>query len=87
MLSHDDSGREPSSKAAFLTSPVGLVLMGFLAIAGAYLWMEHRAHLLGALVWLPLAACLLMHVFMHHGHGGHGQNSGSSRPPSGGAAS
>jgi hypothetical protein len=23
------------------------------------------------LPWLLLAACPLMHVFMHHGHGGH----------------
>jgi hypothetical protein len=30
--------------------------------------MEHRAHLLGVLVWLPLLACPLMHLFMHRGH-------------------
>jgi hypothetical protein len=24
------------------------------------------------LIWLPLLACLFMHMFMHHGHGGHG---------------
>ena len=42
-----------------------------LAIAGFYLWTEHRAHLLGALPYILLLACLVMHVFMHHGHGGH----------------
>jgi hypothetical protein len=26
---------------------------------------------LGALVWLPLLLCPLMHLFMHHGHSGH----------------
>ena len=43
-------------------------------IAGALLFTEHRAHVLGVLVWLPLLACPLMHIFMHggHGHGGHG---------------
>jgi hypothetical protein len=44
----------------------------FLAIAAFFLWVEHRAHLLGALPWLLLAACPLLHLFMHRGgHGGH----------------
>jgi hypothetical protein len=55
----------------FLASPTGLVLIGFLAIGGIYLWMEHRAHLSGVLVFLPLLLCPLMHLFMHHGHGDH----------------
>ncbi|WP_442892045.1 DUF2933 domain-containing protein [Denitromonas sp.] len=40
--------------------------------------IEHQAHLLGWLPWLFLAACPLMHVFMHggHGHGGHGGKHG-----------
>jgi hypothetical protein len=52
------------------------VLIGFLAIGGAYLWMEHRAHLLGALVFLPLLLCPLMHLFMHHGRGEHSEPKG-----------
>jgi hypothetical protein len=55
-----------------LKSRVGLVLIGFLVIAGALLFTEHQAHVLGLLVWLPLLACPLMHVFMHRGHGHHG---------------
>ncbi|MGY3616382.1 hypothetical protein ACVJGD_002578 [Bradyrhizobium sp. USDA 10063] len=55
----------------------GIVLLAFLAIAFALLFTEHRAHVLGLLVWLPLLACPLMHLFMHHGghdhHSGHGQ--------------
>lgn len=43
----------------------------FLAIALAFLALEHRVHLLGALPYLLLLACPLMHLFMHHG--GHGQ--------------
>lgn len=50
---------------------VGLVLIGFLIIAGARLFTEHRAHVLGLLVWLPLLACPLMHLFMHRGGHGH----------------
>ena len=47
----------------------GMILMGFLAITGFFLIMEHAAHVLGALPYLLLAACPLMHLFMHHGHG------------------
>ena len=39
--------------------------------------MEHRAHLLGALVFLPLLLCPLMHLFMHHGHGDHSDHDSS----------
>jgi hypothetical protein len=47
------------------------VLVGFLAIALFFLLSEHRAHLLGILPYLLLFACPLMHLFHHHGHGGH----------------
>ena len=49
---------------------IGLLVMG--AIATYFLLSEHRAHFLGALPLLLLLSCPLMHVFMHHGHGGHG---------------
>lgn len=49
----------------------GIVLCGFLLVAGFYLLTEHTAHVLGALPFLLFAACPLMHLFMHHGHGGH----------------
>jgi len=48
----------------------GLVLLGFLAIAAFFLWEEHRAHLLGALPYVLLLLCPLLHLF-HGGHGGH----------------
>ncbi len=49
---------------------IGLLALGGIA---AYLLLgEHRAHFLGALPLLLLLACPLMHVFMHHGHDGHG---------------
>jgi hypothetical protein len=65
-------------------SKAGLVLVGFLIIAGALLFTEHRAHVLGVLIWLPLLACPLMHLFMHGGHGDHGghdQRSDQRRTP------
>ena len=45
----------------------------FLAIALFFLWTEHRAHLLGALPWLLLLACPVMHFLMHRRHGGRHQ--------------
>ena len=60
-----------------LTSRFALVLLGFLIIGGALLFTEHRAHVLGALIWLPLLLCPLMHIFMHGGHSGHGGHEGS----------
>ena len=59
----------------------GVVLCGFLLVAGFYLLTEHTAHVLGALPLLLLAACPLMHMFMHHGHHGHGGASSTPPPP------
>ncbi len=46
-----------------------LVLLAFLAIAGFLIFTEHRAHLFGALPYLLLLTCPLLHLF----HGGHGE--------------
>jgi hypothetical protein len=44
------------------------ILIAFLAVVGFFLFTEHKAHVLGALPYLLLFACPLMHLFMHHGH-------------------
>ena len=48
----------------------------FIVVAGYFLWTEHRAHITPYLTWILLGACLLLHGFMHggHGHGGHGDS-------------
>jgi hypothetical protein len=43
-------------------------------VAAIYLLTEHTAHVTGALPYLLLLACPLMHLFMHHGHGSHQQH-------------
>lgn len=46
-------------------------LFGFCVLAAVavfFLWSEHRAHIMGALPYVLLLACPLMHVFMHRGH-------------------
>lgn len=40
-------------------------------IVGFYLMTEHRAHTFGALPYLLILACPLMHIFMHRNHGDH----------------
>ena len=55
----------------FWRSKAGIVCLGFLAVSGFFLITEHTAHVLGALPWLLPAACPLMHLFMHRGHGSH----------------
>jgi Protein of unknown function (DUF2933) len=57
---------------------IGLLVMG--AVAAYFLLAEHRAHFFGALPFLLLLACPLMHMFMHGGHGaGHGDH-GNGKP-------
>lgn len=60
----------------FLRSPAGLALCVFLVIAGFYLITEHTAHTLGALPYLLILLCPILHLFMHGSHGGQGDHSG-----------
>lgn len=59
--------------------PVWLGACLFLAMALFLLWEEHRAHILGAIPYLLLLACPVVHLFMHRGHGHDGSHGGS--PP------
>ncbi len=81
----DEAAKRTDGSRSWWLSPGGLVTLGFLAVAGYFLITEHRAHLYLVLPWLPwllLAACPLMHVFMHHGHhGGHDHSRGQSPAP------
>lgn len=72
MSHHDHADRQPKPEGSFLASRTGIALLLLLAIAGFLLFTEHRAHVLGAALFLLLLACPLLHVFMHGGHGGHG---------------
>lgn len=58
---------------------IGLVVIG--GVAAYFLLTEHLAHAVGALPYLLLLACPLMHVFMHGGHGHHHHHSGKSGTP------
>lgn len=70
-MNPEPARREPS----FWRSRTGWVFLGFLVIAGFFLFTEHRAHLLGALPFVFLALCPLLHLFGHGGHD-HGAEKG-----------
>ena len=70
-MNHDPSQHDAEPKGLWSSRyAIGLLVLG--AIAAYFLLREHRAHFFGALPFLLLLACPLMHVFMHRGHGGHG---------------
>ena len=81
-MNHDHS-RHDSEPKGFWGSrySIGLIVMG--VVAAYFLLSEHRAHFFGALPFLLLLVCPLMHIFMHRGHGGHGgrQQPDTSAPP------
>ncbi|WP_092699029.1 MULTISPECIES: DUF2933 domain-containing protein [Acidovorax] len=76
-MNHQHDGHD--SPPSFWRSryAIGLVVIG--AVAAYFLWTEHLAHVVGALPFLLLLACPLMHVFMHGGHGDHGHH-GQGKP-------
>ena len=71
---HD--GKE--ERTSFWRSRTFLVFLGFAGIALVLLWEEHRAHILGALPYLFLLTCPLMHLFGGHRHGSHRHNRNES---------
>lgn len=72
---------EHQIKPGFWGSRYALGLLVFGAIAAFFLLSEHRAHFFGALPFLLLLACPLMHLFMHHGHGGQQGHPDTVAPP------
>ncbi|QBY55799.1 DUF2933 domain-containing protein [Cupriavidus oxalaticus] len=78
-MNHDHRSHEHPEDPERKISRSKLVTIGFLLVIGYFLWTEHRAHVIQFLPFLLLAACPLMHLFMHHGHGhGHGGHEDSS---------
>lgn len=64
----------------WLRSTSGQIFLIFLVIAAFYLITEHTAHVFGALPYVLLLLCPLLHLFMHGGHGDHvGHSSQSQR--------
>lgn len=66
------TSKDSSIIGQLLHSKSGFALVVFLAIAAFFLVAEHTAHVLGVLPYGLVALCLVMHLFMHGGHGNHG---------------
>jgi hypothetical protein len=55
----------------WLFSRTGIATLVAVSVLGFLIYTGHSAHLMGALPYLLILACPLMHIFMHGGHGGH----------------
>jgi uncharacterized membrane protein len=83
MSCHDHaSTTDEPAQTPWWKTRAGIVLCGFLVIIGFYLLTEHTAHVFGVLPYLLLLSCPLMHLFMHHGHGGHHGDAANARKAS-----
>jgi hypothetical protein len=75
------------TKTAWWRNRSSQVLLALLAIGGYFLWTEHESHVIAALPWLLVGGCLVMHLFMHGGHGHGGGRRGEDRADQGGKKS
>ena len=71
-LSHPARHPDREIPLPFWRSRYAIGFLVFSAVAAYFLLSEHRAHFFGALPFLLLLACPLMHIFMHGDHDGHG---------------
>ena len=60
------------STRGWLRSPLVRAAAVIAAGAAVFLVVQHPANTLRALPFVVIAACALLHLFMHGGHGGHG---------------
>lgn len=61
-----------ANRPVYWTSLHGLTTLILVGAALYFLFVEHSAHVLPYLPFLIILLCPLMHVFMHKGHGEHG---------------
>lgn len=57
---------------SYWTSSKSIPALVLIGAASYFLLIEHREHLFQWLPFLIIALCPLMHIFMHGGHGSHG---------------
>jgi hypothetical protein len=69
------------ARLSFWRTPFGVFATIVAAAASVYLWLAHKDHVLALLPFAFLAACPLMHVFMHrgHNHAAHAHGEGRAR--------
>ncbi|WP_288486392.1 DUF2933 domain-containing protein [uncultured Acidovorax sp.] len=79
-MNHQHKGHDSPPNFWTTRYAIGLVVIG--GVTAYFLLAEHLAHVVGALPYLLLLACPLMHVFMHGGHGHQNQHPGQPDKPS-----
>lgn len=75
MTATSETGESCGPRPVWIVTGVLAVVLAF------FLVTEHRAHLFGALPYLLVLACPLMHLFMHCGHH-HDQHQQAADQPS-----
>lgn len=68
----------PDGTPSWWRTRTWIAVLGFALIAAFYVLRERWGHLFGALPYLLLLACPLMHLFMHPGHHHHGSGTGAT---------
>ncbi len=68
-------------RASWFASRANIALLAFLGIAAYFLLAEHWAHVIQALPYLLVVGCLVLHGFMHGGHGHNHGNGQQDRNP------
>ncbi|MEO3472540.1 DUF2933 domain-containing protein [Roseomonas sp. CAU 1739] len=57
-----------NTQAPWWRTATGVTMLGLALVGIFYVLREHFGHALGALPYLVLLACPLMHLLMHRGH-------------------
>lgn len=70
---------QQAGRPSFWKTPFGIVATLVAVASSVYLYVVHKDHVLALLPYAILAACPLMHMFMHRGHGHGGHSHGKSR--------
>jgi len=72
---HGHQDEHQSGLLDWLFSRTGVATVVVVSVLAFLIYKGHSAHLLGALPYLLILICPLMHIFMHGGHhGGHNRH-------------
>ncbi len=77
-MDHDDSAERSAARGGRLLANAALI--GFLLVAGYFLFTEHRAHAVQYLPVLLLVLCPVLHL-LHHGAHTEREHTGKASGP------
>ena len=69
---------DDTARPSWWRTPNGVAVIGFALVGAFHVLREHWGHALGALPYLLLLACPLMHLLMRRGHGRHHDGRGGT---------